>query len=292
MNDAHTISETIDAGTIVAITPAQQQLLEVLGEPVRGAFGSGGQAVAHPHGRRGVEPADIPTGLILINFNWVIRSVAVFGIALIGIGLANAFVIAADPAAGATGFWAYFDLDRESNLPSWYSSALLASAAAALIVLTLVCSFGEGRDPLRWRLFAGFVAFLSLDEATSLHEQLILPLRNRLDVHGVLYLSWVIVGAAVVVLAALLMAGAIRRLPRRLRRGLIFASVIYVSGGIGMEAIDGRWLERNGHQNITYDLLTLAEEGLEIAGISLLLVILLREIQRHAGALMLLRASD
>lgn len=69
-----------------------------------------------------------------------------------------------------------FDLDKEANLPTWYSSTKLTLAAAAAIF----CYFSEktgdadGKPRLRaaWLLVAAFMLGLSMDESSQVHETL------------------------------------------------------------------------------------------------------------------------
>ncbi|MGH7586442.1 MAG: hypothetical protein ACREMH_09370, partial [Gemmatimonadales bacterium] len=76
----------------------------------------------------------------------------------------------------------FFDLDREQNLPTWWSSAKLLAVA---LVLGATCAARRSVDGRRaWLLAAGAVVALglSLDETALLHERLgvvILPYGQR-----------------------------------------------------------------------------------------------------------------
>jgi hypothetical protein len=65
----------------------------------------------------------------------------------------------------------FFDLDKELNLPSWYSSTQLFLIAVLLLVFAIT-QFSR-RDLASWTLplAAALFLFLSLDEDASIHEQ-------------------------------------------------------------------------------------------------------------------------
>jgi hypothetical protein len=56
-------------------------------------------------------------------------------------------------------------------------------------------------------------------------------------------------------------------LPFNFRIIFIFSGIVYLSGTVGMEIIDGLYANAYGDQNLFYFLLTTLEETLEIVGI-------------------------
>ena len=89
---------------------------------------------------------------------------------------------------------------------------------------------------LGWSAF-----YASLDEALSFHEGLSIPVRDALDVSGVLYFAWVIpYGIAVLILGAACLRFVLR-LDRATRNLFIVAGALYVGGAVGFELIGG-WL--------------------------------------------------
>jgi hypothetical protein len=155
-------------------------------------------------------------------------------------------------------------LSYEANLPTWYSSGLLWTAALGLAA----CGFRElGRARAWWWGLAAIFMLLSLDEAVELHEDL-----GGAELHGVLYFSWVVPGA---LLTGAFCAAYLRfwwRLPPTTRRGFAWAFAIYVGGALGMELPLGAWYERYGDEDLGYALLDFLEESLEIAGLSVFLI--------------------
>jgi hypothetical protein len=166
-----------------------------------------------------------------------------------------------DPESGLR---SALSLSYEANLPTWYSSGLLWTAALGLAG----CAWREpGRDRAWWWGLAAIFMLLSLDESIELHEHL-----GGAELHGVLYFSWVVPGA---LLTAAFCAAYLRfwwRLPPPTRRGFAWAFAIYVGGALGMELPLGAWFERYGDETLGYAVLDFVEESLEIAGLSVFLI--------------------
>jgi hypothetical protein len=163
-------------------------------------------------------------------------------------------------------------LSYEANLPTWYSSGLLWTAALGLAG----CARRElGRARVGWWGLAAIFVLLSLDESIELHEHL-----GGAERHGVLYFSWVVPGALI---TATFCAAYLRfwwRLPTTTRRGFAWAFAIYVGGALGMELPLGAWYERYGDEHPIYAALDFVEESLEIAGLSVFLVAISEQLRR------------
>ena len=174
-----------------------------------------------------------------------------------------------------------FSLDGEQTIPSWFSSSLLLIAAGllALIGFGEVKKDGEQRRSFfaHWLFLSGIFVLLSLDEAASFHELLILPLRERLELGGVLYFAWVLPAIVVCLVLAAVYLPFLLRLPVVLRRGLIAAASTYLAGALGMEMIGGVVAERVGQETLSYFLVTTLEETLELLGLVVLTHVLLRQ---------------
>ncbi|AKF10371.1 hypothetical protein [Sandaracinus amylolyticus] len=167
-------------------------------------------------------------------------------------------------------------LSFEANVPTWYASALLVLASAALVL----CAERAPRDRGAWLALAAIFAFASLDEAIEIHEHL----GGLFEGRGVLYFSWVIPGALVVVLLALAFGRFLLRLPVIDRRRFVLAAVIFVSGALGMELPLGWWTERAGDDNLVYGMLDWVEETLELAGTTTFLLALRARLMREHEA--------
>ena len=156
-----------------------------------------------------------------------------------------------------------FNLDEEANLPTWLSSSLLL--LSSLLLWGISRSAGEyGR---RWGYLAVVFAALSLDETASIHELLIVPLREQLHLTGALHFGWVLVGIPAVVLIAVLYYRPVAKLPSRIKYLAGLAALAYVGGALGLEMVGGAYADRYGEQTLIYGALTSAEENCELAGL-------------------------
>lgn len=175
-------------------------------------------------------------------------------------------------------------VDAEGNLPAWLSSAMLLGAAT-LAALTASAA-GRRGDRLRryWAALAGIFLFLSLDEVSEVHEQLIHPLRYALDLSGAFYWSWVIVGLAVVPVLGLAFIPFLRALPRRTTVLLVAAGGVYVAGALGLEMVSGHYYSQRWERDLGYQLITTLEELLEMQGTVLFLYGVLDHMRRESVA--------
>ncbi len=167
-------------------------------------------------------------------------------------------------------------LSYEANLPTWYASSLLLLCAA---MLAAIADAARSHRRHWWGLAAGF-AFMSLDEAVELHEQL----GGLFGTGGVLYFDWVIPAAAVVIVVGALYLRFLRALPPRRQRWFVLAGALYVGGAVVTELPLGWWTERAGTDSAGYVLIDWLEETLELAGASLFLAALVERWRERAEA--------
>jgi hypothetical protein len=175
------------------------------------------------------------------------------------LGLAAAFL----PGSSAS---AYLSLSYEGNFPTWYASVLLLGFG-------LLCAGAARRAPAdraHWLGLAILFAFLSLDEATELHEHL----AGLVGTGGVLTFDWVVPASVVLLLLGALYLPFLRRLPQRLRTRLLVAAATFVFGALVMELPLGWWVARHGDDGLGYALIDWVEETLELVGSSLAVVAL------------------
>lgn len=140
---------------------------------------------------------------------------------------------------------------------------------------------------------AGVFAYLAVDEASTIHELLIVPLDRTFDLGGFLSFGWVIPFALLLLAFLVVNARLLGSLDRSTRRRFLLAGGLYVAGAIGMEMVGGRWSDVHGTDNAVYRMLiTTPEETLEAAGLILFLWTLLEHLGRAgAGADVRIRTS-
>lgn len=192
------------------------------------------------------------------------------GAAVAGAGLAIELVHTRSHAPVVETLVGVFSLSYERNVPTWYASSLLFTCALALAAIAADVTARGGGHRAHWVGLAAGFAYMSLDEATELHEHL----GGLVGTGGVLYFDWVIPAAIVVAVVALLYLPFLRALPPARRRRFVLAGALYVGGAVLCELPLGWWTERAGADNPTYALIDWVEETLELAGASLFLLAL------------------
>lgn len=164
------------------------------------------------------------------------------------------------------GFVPQFNLDREMNVPNWFSSILFLFSAV------LMWKAGDLETPcgLRfrkyWRGLAGFFVFISIDDVAAIHEMAVDPFRKWLHAGGWLYFTWVVPAAAIVIVLTILYLKVFLALPARTKRLFFLAAFLFFAGSFGFEMIGGRYVELHGAGNFHYAMIAHAEELLEFIG--------------------------
>ena len=166
------------------------------------------------------------------------------------------------------------NMDRELNLPTLFSSALLLMAAL------LMQRLGQSSDRLvtqDWRLLSKIFIFLALDEALQIHEILIIP-GLRYQVHPALASTWVVPYAVFALILLWRFRHFLGSISRATASRLLRSGAVYIGGAIGMEMI-GSFAVRSSLirlHSLWYGAITGLEEALELLGIILLIDALLR----------------
>lgn len=189
-------------------------------------------------------------------------------------------------------WYRFFYVDFEGNLPTWFSSMLLAACAAVAAAVALAERAG-GR-PLwpDWTLLAGGLLAMSCDEAASLHELLVSPMRALVDDTRWLRYPLIVPGGVLVIAAVALQNRFLRALPADSRRLLVVAGAVFVIGALGLETVGG-WYDPVVHgDSATYVALASAEEACEMAGACQALYAILRHLERHVGPFTLRLSSS
>lgn len=221
----------------------------------------------------------IPPRKVLPILSWMIA----------GLVLLHGMMVVAEYGFGAPGFMklrALFDLNREQNIPTLFSTLqlLLASLICAVLGLEAVKSHRNGQ--YYWVGLASIFCFLAADEFCEWHEQLVGPVKHLLHVDGALSFAWVVPYAALVALFAGGYARFWWRLEPAIRWRFAAAGAVYVGGGIAMEMVGSKLFTIYGWESIQFDLECMIEEGMEMLGVALFVHALLLQLQARAPQLM------
>lgn len=173
-----------------------------------------------------------------------------------------------------------FYVDYENTVPSFFSASLLLMAALLLALIATLKQAAHATYRFQWALLSCTFLFMAIDEAASIHEMLIGPMRGLLgqEARGVFFFAWVIPGIAVVMIFGLFYLQFLLHLPVKTRGNVVLAATLYLGGAIGMELIGGRYADVHGMDNLTYSMAATVEESLEMAGVIIFIYALLHYI--------------
>lgn len=226
---------------------------------------------------------------IRLSSTRIVRALSVIAVILLIVNLAMQYAV---HAAGLDlhGALHQVDVGRERNLPTAFTIVLLLSCCALLAAIAARSRQAEDPDSPRWALLTLGLAAMAYDEAFSVHERFIEPVRALLGRDdpsdlGVLYYAWIVPGTALVVVVGLFFLGFLRRLPGWTRRQFVLAGALYLTGILVLEAVGGWYDARHGYENMVYAVICSAEEGAEMAGMIVFLAALLRTVNERFGEL-------
>ncbi len=170
-----------------------------------------------------------------------------------------------------------FNVDAEQSIPTWYAQALLliVSLTAAVIAISMR-KVKDGHYKAWWLLSIVFL-YLSIDEATSIHEFAAEPTRELFGISsGILFFAWYIPVLAIVAILGVFMLKWLFSLPWKTKKLLLLSFFLFIAGAVGMEVVSGAYWASNGfHFDFMYSVLNAVEEGLEMIGVIIAIYALL-----------------
>jgi len=169
----------------------------------------------------------------------------------------------------------YFNLSYESNFPTWVSVLLLFGCSLTLFLISSAKKTSENRFFRHWRGLSFIFLYISLDEATEIHERA----NQWTDFDGFLYFGWVIPGSIVVTILFFTYLRFLKALPTDYRNKFVVAGAVYIGGALILEMILGKATTGVGAHDLAYGLLDIVEETMEMVGAAFFLVTLLRYLQ-------------
>ncbi|MEH1939614.1 MAG: hypothetical protein V7L01_05245 [Nostoc sp.] len=200
-------------------------------------------------------------------------SVTVVCLTLAGV-LSGYFWLSKFPFPATKWFYELFSLDAELNIPAWYSVFTLLFCSLLLKAISVIKT--KDRYFVYWKTLYFIFVYLSLDEAFSFHEILIVPsVRESLHLNPIFFQTWVIPGTILVGVFAFKYLKFWLHLPHKTRYLFLIAAVVYVSGTLGMEMVGGLLREDFGRRSLIALTGIILEEFLEMVGIVIFIYALL-----------------
>lgn len=174
-----------------------------------------------------------------------------------------------------------FYMDAEGNIPTFFNALLLFIPALIFLFITAWKNSVNDKFRFHWLGLSLVFLFLSIDESTVLHEQLIKPMRAVVGAEGFFYFAWVIPGLIAVVLFGLVYLLFFLHLDKKFKL-LFFISIgIYVGGVIGGEMLSGYYAGALGLKNFKYATIASLEESIEMIGCAFIIYSLLEYIKHY-----------
>lgn len=186
-----------------------------------------------------------------------------------------------------------FDVKKEESIPTWYSEVLLLLCSALLAVIFLAIRREGGRRAGYWLGLSAVFLFLSADEGSSIHEKMgqlgkFILAAIGIDQSGFLTYAWVVPGAALVLVLALVYLRFFFGLPTKYRLLFLAAGIVYVGGALVLESLSAFYVSlyggqqaMTGGQRATVIAITTAEESAEMLGAILFVYALLSYLREY-----------
>lgn len=172
-----------------------------------------------------------------------------------------------------------FSIMRDASLPTWTASVILLACAALLAIAGRVAVAAQSAHAEKWRTLAVIFVLLSMDEVATMHE-LSGILIGRLvpsvaQLGGIFHYKWVLVALPLLVALTAYVVPWLFALPTRTRQLFIASAIVFVSGAMGVEMLNGLLDASTRENGIYYALGTTVEECMEFGGALLFLHALL-----------------
>ena len=174
-----------------------------------------------------------------------------------------------------------FNMDREFNIPTLFSSAIMLACAYTLNEIKKVSEKLPSKD---WGLLSKIFIFLSIDELIQIHEIFIVPdLRPYLP--PALGSTWVIPYTVLVIYFGWRFSKFLRSLRKQTRQKFLQSAAIFLTGAIGMEMVGSYLLvsETIGYNSFWYGSITGLEELLEVLGLIMFLITIANYLIKQNG---------
>lgn len=187
----------------------------------------------------------------------------------------------------------FFYVDREFNVPTYFSSMILLIAAVLLGYIFLLKYQRKDDYSFYWAVLGlGFLA-MSVDEFVDFHGKIDLSSQGDGDLSQWFHYSWVIAGLVVVAVVGLFFLRFLFNLEAKTRNRFLIAGALYVFGAIGMEIIAGFvTVQYGGKENFFYAILSHLEEILEMVGVSYFIYALLCYLSTQRGKVSIIHSKE
>lgn len=197
------------------------------------------------------------------------------------------FLASAGAALGAPySLTRFFDGDEKLNYPTAYK--VTALLAVTLLLLALHSHARWVGDPFRkgWLLLAVVTAFAFVDESTYLHQTIGGFVHHHFNTSGVLRFAWTLVYVPALLAIGLLLLRHVEHLAPPLRTRLLAAGFVYGLGAVVTEPLKSVLSDSFTEASLSFKLVAATSDSLELVGLALLVLVLLRELTGRTDRLL------
>jgi hypothetical protein len=206
---------------------------------------------------------------IIIRSTWITRILGLTGALLALASFIRLFIVyRVEPKLYPRGL-ATFNLDAENNLPILFSIGLLLLLTLILTCITSINYTHKTPHRFTWLLLTLISLLIAINKAVRFHgyitRQLIQIIRN-IGPDVILYLIFVIIILAAIGLLILFYRFSWQFQPK-IRRAFFIAAAIFLNGAVVLEMVGSSFYDPSGQNNLVYQILSIFEEALEMAGV-------------------------
>jgi hypothetical protein len=176
-----------------------------------------------------------------------------------------------------------FDLDAESNLPSFLQAQGLLACAIALLFVAQHERAAVRPMAHAWLVLSLAFLYLGADEAAMLHDRMG-PVAMQTIGSKPNHIDWVLPMGILASAFALYMIPFLLGIERATALAFALSGAVYVGGAVGVEVLGKILSERYGYESYPYVLSVALEEGMEMLGVAMFLRAILRYMARSAHA--------
>ncbi len=220
-----------------------------------------------------------------VDIRRLILLLQIFVALIIGLGIVREIVIEFVGTETVLKDLRHFALDAERNLDSWYDSISMMMSSLLLFLLAGLSHRFDRPNRLHWTILAIIFLAMSIDATVSFHEVTVAPLRKALDLGGIFYFSWVLLATPFVLGVGLYFIPFLFRLPRKTAIRFVVAGLVFVGGALGTEFLCGYLATTAGMESLPYRITAASQECLEVIGMTLFVIALLRHLALTASML-------
>ncbi|MFC0680523.1 hypothetical protein ACFFGH_22040 [Lysobacter korlensis] len=170
---------------------------------------------------------------------WLLAAV---GALLVAASLLAPWVLGHDVSFAGSPIRNYIDVNGEANLPTWWSTTLLALAGVFSAAVGIVHRATGESGAFRWAVMAVLFLAMSVDEFTRVHDRIQHAWRALFGADPFTSIEWMLILIPVALVVAVAVLLLVRPLPRVPKVLLAIGGACYVLGAVGVDALAGAGL--------------------------------------------------